>query len=67
MTACTVSVTNTFLNELLNLPKKISNRVEKTVRILKEDPKSVQLEPKKLKQYSEVIYKVILKETIDVA
>jgi superfamily I DNA/RNA helicase/mRNA-degrading endonuclease RelE of RelBE toxin-antitoxin system len=57
MTACTVSVTNTFLNELLNLPKKISNRVEKTVRILKEDPKSVQLEPKKLKQYSNNVYR----------
>jgi mRNA-degrading endonuclease RelE of RelBE toxin-antitoxin system len=50
----TVSFAHTFLNEILNIPKKISQRLPKTVKILEKDPISAQGDAKKLKNYKNV-------------
>ncbi|KAF3889971.1 MULTISPECIES: 3'-5' exonuclease [Nostocales] len=50
----TVSFAHTFLNEALNIPKKISQRLPKTVKILEKDPISAQGDAKKLKNYKNV-------------
>lgn len=54
MTAWTASPTRTFLNELLNLPKKVSKLVPKKIELIETDPISVQGDAKKLKDYSNV-------------
>lgn len=54
MASWTVSVTDTFLNELLNLPHKVSKRIRKTVKTLEKDPISARGDAKKLKNYQNV-------------
>jgi mRNA-degrading endonuclease RelE of RelBE toxin-antitoxin system len=60
MTAWAVSVTDTFLNELLNLPHSISKKVAGKIKILEKDPISAQGDAKKLKGYKPNIYRVRL-------
>ncbi|MBW4590407.1 UvrD-helicase domain-containing protein [Aetokthonos hydrillicola Thurmond2011] len=57
----TVSFAHTFLNEVLNVPKKISQRLSKTIKILEENPISAQGDAKKLKNYKNV-YRVRIGE-----
>ncbi|MEW6491902.1 MAG: 3'-5' exonuclease [Cyanobacteriota bacterium] len=57
MSNWTVTFTDTFLNELLNLPPSVSRRVSKKVKILEQDPISAQGDAKKLEVY-ENIYRV---------
>ncbi|NJR15675.1 MAG: hypothetical protein HC785_08155 [Calothrix sp. CSU_2_0] len=54
----TLSVTDTFLNELLNLPQSISKKVTKVIKILEKDPISAQGNAKKLKGYQDNIYRI---------
>jgi mRNA-degrading endonuclease RelE of RelBE toxin-antitoxin system len=54
----TLSVTDTFLNELLNLPQNISKKVTKVIKILEKDPISAQGDAKKLKGYQNNIYRI---------
>jgi mRNA-degrading endonuclease RelE of RelBE toxin-antitoxin system len=54
----TLSVTDTFLNELLNLPQSISKKVTKAIKILEKDPISAQGNAKKLKGYQNNIYRI---------
>ncbi len=58
MTTWAVSVADTFFNELLNLPQGISKKVSKVVKILGQDPISAQGDAKKLKGYTNNIYRV---------
>ncbi|WP_071515949.1 3'-5' exonuclease [Geitlerinema sp. PCC 9228] len=58
MASWTVSVTDTFLNELLNLPHKVSKRIQKTVKTLEKDPISARGDAKKLKNYQNNVYRV---------
>ena len=59
-TAWTVSVTDTFLNELLSLPQKVSKKVTKTVKLLEKDPISADGDAKKIKGYQNNVYRVRL-------
>ncbi|MBD2014349.1 AAA family ATPase [Microcoleus sp. FACHB-53] len=54
MTAWTASPTQTFLNELLNLPRKVSKLVPKKIALLEKDPTSAKGDAKKLKDYDNV-------------
>ena len=58
MTTWAVSIADTFLNELLNLPQNVSKKVSKAVKILEQDPLSAQGDAKKLKGYKNNIYRV---------
>ncbi|MFB2833256.1 3'-5' exonuclease [Floridanema evergladense] len=58
MSTWTVSVTETFLNELLNLPQNISKKVTKNVKVLEKDPISAQGNAKKLKGYQNNVYRI---------
>lgn len=58
MSTWTVSVTDTFLNELLNLPQNISKKVTKAIKILEKDPISAQGDAKKLKGYQNNVYRI---------
>ncbi|RMD69057.1 MAG: DNA helicase UvrD, partial [Cyanobacteria bacterium J149] len=49
-----------FINELLNIPKSISKKVTKKIKILEQDPISAQGDAKKLKGYGNNIYRVRL-------
>lgn len=49
-----VSFAHTFLNEILNIPRKISQRLPKVVKVLEKDPISAQGDAKKLKNYKNV-------------
>ena len=60
MTTWTITVADTFLNELLNIPKSISKKVTKKIKILEQDPISAQGDAKKLKGYGNSIYRVRL-------
>ncbi|WP_204141744.1 3'-5' exonuclease [Halomicronema sp. CCY15110] len=60
MTAWAISVANTFLNELLNLPQAIQKKVSKVVKVLEADPISAQGDAKKLKGYTNNVYRVRL-------
>lgn len=54
MPTWTVSFTDTFLNELLNLPQSVGNQVSKKVKILQNDPISAQGDALRLKGYRNV-------------
>jgi superfamily I DNA/RNA helicase/mRNA-degrading endonuclease RelE of RelBE toxin-antitoxin system len=58
MTTWAVSIADTFFNELLNLPQSVSKKVTKVVKILEKDPISAQGDAKKLKGYTNNIYRV---------
>jgi superfamily I DNA/RNA helicase/mRNA-degrading endonuclease RelE of RelBE toxin-antitoxin system len=60
MATWTVSFVDTFLNELLNLPRSVSKKVTKIVKVLEKDPISAQGDAKKLKGYTNNIYRVRL-------
>jgi superfamily I DNA/RNA helicase/mRNA-degrading endonuclease RelE of RelBE toxin-antitoxin system len=54
MSTWTITFTDTFLNELLNLPPSVSRRVSRKVRILEQDPVSAQGDAKQLQGYEDV-------------
>lgn len=54
----TLSVTDTFLNELLNLPQSISKKVSKSIKVLEKDPISADGDAKKLKGYKNNVYRI---------
>ncbi|MGK7949957.1 MAG: UvrD-helicase domain-containing protein [Xenococcaceae cyanobacterium] len=60
MTTRTITFADTFINELLNIPKSISKKVTKKIKILEQDPISAQGDAKKLKGYGDNIYRVRL-------
>ncbi len=51
MTTWTATLADTFFNELLNVPKEVSKRVTKKIKILEQDPISAQGDAKKLQNY----------------
>lgn len=53
-----ISFTDTFLNELLNLPKAVQKKIKKTLKVLEADPISAQGDAKKLRGYSNNVYRV---------
>lgn len=58
MTTWAISVADTFLNELLNLPQSVSKKVSKAIKVLEQDPISAKGDAKKLKGYENNIYRV---------
>lgn len=58
MTAWAVSITDTFLNEMVTLPQKVSKKVTRAVKVLEHDPISAQGDAKKLKGYHPNIYRI---------
>ena len=56
----TITFADTFLNELLNIPRSISKKVTKKIKVLEQDPISAQGDAKKLKGYGNNIYRVRL-------
>ena len=58
MTTWTPSFGDTFLNELFNVPQSVQKRVTKVVKILRSDPISAQGDAKKLKGYTNNVYRV---------
>ena len=60
MTTWAISVADTFFNELLNLPQAIQKKVSKVVKTLEADPISAQGDAKKLKGYTNNVYRVRL-------
>ena len=60
MTTWAISVTETFVNELLNLPQAVQKKVSKVLKALEIDPISAQGEAKKLKGYANNVYRVRL-------
>lgn len=58
MTTWALSFTNTFLSELLNLPQAVQKRISKTLKVLEADPISAQGDAKKLKGYTNNVYRV---------
>ncbi|PSB13143.1 DNA helicase UvrD, partial [filamentous cyanobacterium CCP2] len=58
MTTWAISVADTFLNELLNLPQSVSKKVSKAIKVLQKDPISANGDAKKLKGYNNNIYRV---------
>lgn len=60
MTTWTITLADTFINELLNIPKSISKKVTKKIKILEKDPISAKGDAKKLKGYGNNIYRVRL-------
>lgn len=57
MATWAVSFVDTFLNELLNLPQSIQRKVTKAIKVLESDPISAQGDAKKLKGYSNNVYR----------
>lgn len=58
MISWAISCSDTFLNELLNLPKAVQKKTTKALKILEQDPISAQGDAKKLKGYTNNIYRV---------
>lgn len=58
MTTWIISFVDTFLNELLSLPKSVSKRVSKVVKVLEQDPISAQGDAIRLRGYVNNIYRV---------
>lgn len=56
----TISVTNTFLNELLNVPSEVQKRITRAIRVLEKDPISAQGDAKKLKEFKNNVYRIRL-------
>ncbi len=54
----TLSFTNTFFSELLNLPQAVQKKISKTLKVLEADPISAQGDAKKLKGYTNNVYRV---------
>lgn len=60
MTTWAISITDTFFNELLNIPQAVQKKVSKIVKLLETDPISAQGDAKKLKGYTNNVYRVRL-------
>lgn len=60
MTLWALSFKPTFLSELLNLPKAVQKKVDKAIKVLQTDPISANGDAKKLKGYSNNVYRVRL-------
>ena len=60
MTTWAISVTETFFNELLNLPQAVQKKASKMLKTLEADPISAQGDAKKLKGYANNVYRVRL-------
>lgn len=60
MTTWALSFTNTFFSETLNLPQSVQKKVEKILKVLQQDPISAQGDAKKLKGYTNNVYRVRL-------
>ena len=58
MTTWALSFTNTFFSELLNLPQAVQKKISKTLKVLETDPISAQGDAKKLKGYTNHVYRV---------
>ncbi len=58
MASWALSFTNTFFSELLNLPQAAQKKVSKALKILEIDPISAQGDAKKLKGYTNNVYRV---------
>ncbi|MBE9078401.1 AAA family ATPase [Romeria aff. gracilis LEGE 07310] len=58
MTPWALSFTGTFYSELLNLPKAVQKKIKKTLKVLEADPISAQGDAKKLRGYSNNVYRV---------
>ncbi|MDX2098217.1 MAG: 3'-5' exonuclease [Leptolyngbyaceae cyanobacterium bins.59] len=58
MTTWALSFTNTFFSELLNLPQAVQKKISKTLKVLETDPISAQGDAKKLKGYTNNVYRV---------
>lgn len=56
--AWALSFTNTFFSELLNLPQAVQKKISKTLKVLETDPISAQGDAKKLKGYTNNVYRV---------
>ncbi|BAC90678.1 3'-5' exonuclease [Gloeobacter violaceus] len=54
------SFTETFLNELLNVPQTIQDRVKRTIKLLKRDPVSAKGNIKRLKDFKNNVYRIRL-------
>ncbi len=64
MTTWALSFTNTFFSELLNLPQAVQKKISKTLKVLETDPISAQGDAKKLKGYTNNVYRVRLGDYI---
>ena len=53
-----LSFTNTFFSELLSLPQGVQKKISKTLKVLETDPISAQGDAKKLKGYTNNVYRV---------
>lgn len=58
MNTWTIGFTDTFFSELLNLPHAVQKKIRRTLKVLACDPISAQGDAKKLKGYSNNIYRV---------
>lgn len=58
MTTWALSFTNTFFSELLNLPQAVQKKISKVLKVLETDPISAQGDAKKLKGYTNNVYRV---------
>lgn len=58
MTSWALSFSTTFFSELLNLPQAVQKKITKTLKVLEKDPISAQGDAKKLKGYSNNVYRV---------
>lgn len=58
MATWALSFTNTFFSELLNLPQAVQKKISKTLKVLETDPISAQGDAKKLKGYTNNVYRV---------
>ena len=55
-----LSFTNTFFSELLNLPQAVQKKISKRLKGLESDPISAQGDAKKLKGYTNNVYRIRL-------
>ncbi len=53
MQTWTITVTDTFLNELVTLPQHVSKKLTKAIKVLERDPNSANADAKKLKEYKD--------------
>ncbi|KPQ32785.1 MAG: Superfamily I DNA/RNA helicase [Phormidesmis priestleyi Ana] len=53
-----LSFTNTFFSELLNLPQAVQKKISKQLKVLETDPISAQGDAKKLKGYTNNVYRI---------
>lgn len=58
MSIWALSFTNTFFSELLNLPQAVQKKISKVLKVLESDPISAQGDAKKLKGYTNNVYRV---------